>query len=89
MFSNINSNIFGEHDSWLMVEPPQVKKRKREQEQENSTEKAIEVKRHKELDHREINKIEEDGHEVNTKRSMVWAMVMFKDWLNEKKMSTD
>ncbi|KAL7405528.1 hypothetical protein ABVT39_002508 [Epinephelus coioides] len=48
-----------------------------------------EVKRHKELDDTEIDKIEEDKHEVNTKRNTAWAMSVFKDWLIEKKMSTN
>ncbi len=37
----------------------------------------------------EIDKIEEERHEVNTKLNPVWAMTVFEDWLIEKKMSTD
>ncbi|KAL7403403.1 hypothetical protein ABVT39_000137 [Epinephelus coioides] len=86
-FSKINFNIFGENetlDSWLMADQSPVKKRRRE---ETSEEKEREVKRHKELDDTEIDKIEEDKHEVNTKRNTAWAMSVFKDWLIEKKMS--
>lgn len=42
--------------------------KKRKEEQENSTDKAREVKRHKELDERERDNIEEDRHEGNTER---------------------
>lgn len=88
-FSKINFNIVGENetlDSWLMADQSPVKKRRRE---ETSEEKEREVKRHKELDDTEIDKIEEDKHEVNTKRNTAWAMRVFKDWLIEKKMSTN
>ena len=37
---------------------------------------------------KESDKIEEDRHEINTKKSTAWAMAVFKDWLMEKKMST-
>lgn len=93
---NINFNIFGENETfeltfelnfWLMAVLSPVKKRKREP--KNNTKDAREGKRHKELDDREIDKIEEDRHEVNTKRSTVWALAVFKDWLVQKNMSAD
>ena len=58
---------------WLMADRSPVKKRKRE------GISAGGVKRHRDLDDGEIDKIEEDKHEANTKRSMVWAMGVFKD----------
>ena len=65
IFSHINFNTFRENetlDSWLMADQSPVRKRKGEEEC-----REREVKKHKELDHKEINKIEEDRHEVNTK----------------------
>ena len=44
-----------------------VKKRKREESSEEG-----EAKRHKDLDDRDVDKIE-DQHELNTKKSTVWA----------------
>ena len=46
-------------------------------------------KRHKDLDEEDINKIEENRHEMNTKRTTAWATGVFKDWLVEKGMSAD
>lgn len=37
----------------------------------------------------DVNKIEENRHEINTKRSTAWATGDFKDWLVEKGMSAD
>ena len=34
-------------------------------------------------------KIEENRHEINTKRTTAWAIGVFKDWLVEKGMSAD
>ncbi len=61
------------------------------EEEENNSEvhKGREVKRSKVLDDREINQIEEERHEVNTKWSTSWVLTVFKNWLIEKKMSID
>ena len=37
----------------------------------------------------EVDQIEEDRHEINTKKSTIWAMSVFQDWLTEKNMSSD
>ena len=62
----INFNIFGkygEFDSWQKAElSSPVKKRKREEGSEEG-----EAKRHKVLDDRDVDKIEEDRHELNTR----------------------
>ena len=62
----INFNIFGkydEFDSWQKAELSSlVKKRKREEGSEEG-----EAKRHKVLDDRDVDKIEEDRHELNTR----------------------
>ncbi len=64
-----------------------MKKKKRKE--NNGAEKAREVKRHKQLDERQIDRIEEDEHERNTKKSTVWAMNALRDWLEEEKQATD
>ncbi len=65
-------NIFGEDktlDVWLKNDISPVKKKKRKE--NNGAEKAREVKRHKQLNERQIDRIEEDKHERNTKKSTV------------------
>ena len=72
-------------NSWLKAElSSPFKKRKRE---ESSEER--EVKQHKLLDDRDFDKIEEDRHELKTKKSTAWAMSVLKDRLEEKNMSSD
>ena len=54
-------------NSWQKAElSSPVKKRKREESSEEG-----EPKQHKVLDDRDVDKIEEDHHELNTKQSMV------------------
>ena len=95
MEDKVNFNIFGEGEtleSWLEADMSPVKKRKREENKTARTTKpdnTRDIKRHKELNDRELDKIEEDRHEINTKRSTDWAMKVLRDWLVEKKMSTD
>ena len=93
---NINFNILGEHetfDAWLMAderhESPVKKKRKREKKTAQTKPDNTDIKRHREVNERELNKIEDDRHEINTRKSTEWAMGVFRDWLTEKKMSTD
>ncbi len=60
-----------------------------EEKENNGAEKAREVKRHKQLDEKQIDRTEEDKHERNTKKSTVWAMNALRDWLEEMKLSSD
>lgn len=41
------------------------------------------AKRHKMLNEAEVQKIEEERHELSTKRSTTWATSVFNDWLKE------
>ena len=83
---HINLNIFEKYSdfkSWQKAElSSPVKKRKREESSEEG-----EPKQHKVLDDRDVDKIEEDHHELNTKQSMVWAMSVLKDWLEDLNFS--
>lgn len=83
---DITFNMFGEYktfDVWVKADfwSP-AKKRKRE---DYSTQ-GRETKRHKYLNEKDIDKIEEDRHEANTKRRTVWALSVFTDWMKEKEM---
>ena len=64
--NDINLNSFGKYgdlDSWQKAEfSSPVNKRKREESSEEE-----EVKRHKVLDDRDVDKTEENRHELNTK----------------------
>ncbi|XP_062410188.1 uncharacterized protein LOC134100786 [Sardina pilchardus] len=53
-------------------------KGKTQDEQEEKT-----SKRHKQLTANEIDVIEENRHEKNTKNNTVWAMKVFRDWVKE------
>ena len=91
---NVNFNIFGENEtleSWLMNDElsPGKKRKREEKKMHTKPDNTRDTKRHRQLNDREINKIEEDRHEINTKKSTEWAMSVFRDWLVEKKMSTD
>ncbi len=60
-------NIFEEDetlDVWLKNDISPMKKKKRKE--NNGAEKAREVKRHKQLDKRQIDRTEVDKHERNT-----------------------
>ena len=82
---HINFNIFGkygDYDSWQKAELSSlVKTRKREESSEEG-----EAKRHKVLDDRDADKIE-DRHKLNTKKSKVWAMSVLNDWLEDLNFS--
>ncbi len=89
-FSNMSFNICGEDetlDVWLKNDISPMKNKKRKE--NNGAEKAREVKRHKQLDKRQIDRTEVDKHERNTKKSTVWAMNALRDWSEEKKLATD
>ena len=81
-----NLNIFGKYgdfESWQKAElSSPVKKRKRKESSEEG-----EAKWHKVLDDRDTDKTEADRHELNTKKSMVWAMSVLKDWLENLNFS--
>ena len=36
-----------------------------------------------------IDKIEENRHEINTEKSTAWTMKVFREWLVEKKITTE
>ena len=79
-------NIFGKYsdlEAWQKAEwSSPVKKRKREESSEEG-----EAKWHKVLDDTDVDKIEEDHHELNTKKCTVWAMSVLKDWLEDLNFS--
>ncbi|CAL9691313.1 unnamed protein product [Knipowitschia caucasica] len=89
----VDFNIYGEYgdfDHWWDAQsnlPSPKSKRKPQEEQEESNQEQQEVektnKRHKHLTADEINEIEENRHETNTKKSTIWAMKVFKDWIKE------
>ena len=82
---HINFNNFGKYsdfESWPKAElSSPVKKRKREESGEEG-----EAKWHKVLDDRDVDKIKEDRHELNTKRARYGPSV-FKDWLEDLNFS--
>ena len=79
----VNFNIYEEYETYERWSQFPEKKRKRV----SSTDENR--KRHKDLDEEDINKIEENRHEINTKLTTAWAIGVFKDWLVEKGMSAD
>lgn len=86
---NISFDFFKELDPLdpsPAAEQPTMKTKRPE---DDSTEPARGVKRHKDLSEREVDHLEESRHEANTKRNTVWAMSVLNDWLCEKNMSTD
>ena len=78
---HINFNIFGKYsdlESWQKAElSSPVKKREREESREEG-----EAKRHKVLDDRDVDIIEEDRHELS-----VWAKSVLKDWSEDLNFS--
>ena len=46
-------------------------------------------KRGRDLDEEDVHQIEENRHEIDTKRNTAWAIGVFKDWLMEKGISAD
>nr|XP_020509338.1 uncharacterized protein LOC109998802 isoform X1 [Labrus bergylta] len=75
------------NDSWLKADQPPAKKIKVEEEDDEET--VREVRRHKELSRRDVDQLEQERQEASPHRNTAWAFSVFKDWLNEKKMSTD
>ena len=89
----VNFNIFGEGEtleSWLMADMSPVKRKQGgKKTARTQPDNTRDIKRHRELSDREVDKIEEDRHEINTKKSTGWAVKVLRDWLVEKNMSTD
>jgi hypothetical protein len=73
---NISFNLFGVYDNfddWDAAEEKEMEKRKRKQ-------------RHKELTPGELNQIEDDKDEINTKKTTKWAVNILRDFLEQKRM---
>lgn len=87
---DITFNIYGKYgnfENWAKAdlwkeEDNSTKKRKREA-------APAQTKRHKIIQNQELDQIESDRHEKNTKKSTAWAVSVLKDWLDEKESSLE
>lgn len=79
---NITFNLFGEHKTYEEWEAEEERL-----EIQNNINKPN--KRHRTITEEELNKIEEDKHEKNTKKATIWAVNTLQDFLLSKGMIND